>query len=180
MVLYIIKIFSSRGRIKIKPGKPATCDPVMKNDNFIRKIEKDISDSPSFDVACEKVIASLKAFNHRYTWVGIYLLQGYTLVLKTYLGRPTPHNRISLDKGICGAAARENRTIIVPDVKSDLRYLACSVETQSEIVVPIRKEGEVIGEIDIDSDFPDAFDDEDRKLLEKVAELLALNYPFVI
>lgn len=153
---------------------------MKKNDDFIHKIRENISNSPNLDIACERIVAALKTFSDRYTWVGIYLLEGDTLVLKNYLGRPTPHNKISLDKGICGAAARENRTIIVADVKSDPRYLACSIETQSEIVVPIRKEGQVIGEIDIDSDFLDAFDEKDRKLLEKVAELLALNYPFVI
>lgn len=136
------------------------------------KIEKEILNSPNLDVACEKAVSYLKNLHQRYSWVGIYLLEGNMLSLKTYIGRPTPHNKIPIDKGICGAAVRENQTIIVPDVKSDPRYLACSIETQSEIVVPIRKRGKVVGEIDIDSGYPDAFKAEDRALLEKIAELL--------
>ena len=92
-----------------------------------------------------------------YTWVGIYLLDGDELVLGPFLGKPSPHTRIPLGRGICGAAAAEKATIIVDDVNADPRYLACSIETQSEIVVPIMSGGEVLGEIDIDSDQPAAF-----------------------
>ena len=72
-----------------------------------------------------------------YTWVGIYLLDGDELVLGPFLGKPSPHTRIPLGRGICGAAATEKATIIVDDVNADPRYLACSIETRSEIVVPI-------------------------------------------
>ena len=92
-----------------------------------------------------------------YTWVGIYLLDGNELVLGPFVGKPSPHTRIPLGRGICGAAATEKPTIIVDDVNADPRYLACSIETQSEIVVPIMHGGEVLGEIDIDSDRPAAF-----------------------
>ena len=77
-----------------------------------------------------------------------------------YLGKPSPHTRIPLNRGICGAAASEKATIIVDDVNSDPRYLACSIETKSEIVVPILRGEQVFGEIDIDSDRPAAFSDE--------------------
>ena len=72
-----------------------------------------------------------------YTWVGIYLLDGNELVLGPFVGKPSPHTRIPLGRGICGAAATEKATIIVDDVNADPRYLACSIETRSEIVVPI-------------------------------------------
>ena len=108
-----------------------------------------------------------------YTWAGIYLLDGNELVLGPFLGKPSPHTRIPLGRGICGAAATEKATIIVDDVNADPRYLACSVETKSEIVAPIMLDGVVLGEIDIDSDKLAAFDDEDRKLVEAVAEMLA-------
>jgi GAF domain-containing protein len=108
-----------------------------------------------------------------YTWVGIYLLDGEELVLGPYLGKPSPHTRIPLGRGICGAAATEKATIIVDDVNADPRYLACSIETKSEIVVPIIHDGQVLGEIDIDSDRPAAFGPADRTLLETVAALLA-------
>ena len=74
-----------------------------------------------------------------YNWVGIYLLDGNELVLGPFVGKPSPHTRIPLGRGICGAAATEKATIIVDDVNADPRYLACSIETKSEIVVPIMR-----------------------------------------
>lgn len=109
-----------------------------------------------------------------YTWVGIYLLETEDqLVLGPYLGKPSPHTRIKIDRGICGAAIREKQTLIVPDVSQDSRYLGCSLETKSEIVVPIMKGERIFGEIDIDSDSLDAFDQKDKEVLEKVADILA-------
>ena len=108
-----------------------------------------------------------------YHWVGIYLLDGNELVLGPFVGKPSPHTRIPLGRGICGAAATEQTTIIVDDVNSDPRYLACSIETRSEIVVPIMLGGEVLGEIDIDSDRLAAFTGDDQRLLEAVAADLA-------
>jgi GAF domain-containing protein len=94
-------------------------------------------------------------------------------VLGPYRGKPSPHTRIVLGRGICGAAATEKATIIVGDVNADPRYLACSIETKSEIVVPIMDGDRVLGEIDIDSDRPAAFGEADRQLLEAVAARLA-------
>ncbi len=94
-------------------------------------------------------------------------------MLGPFLGRPSPHTRIPLGSGICGAAASQRETIIVDDVNADPRYLACSIETKSEIVVPIMDGGRVLGEIDIDSDRPAAFGAADRALVEAVAALLA-------
>jgi GAF domain-containing protein len=105
--------------------------------------------------------------------VGIYLLEGNELVLGPYLGKPSPHTRIPIGQGICGAAAREKQTIVVDDVNADERYLACSLETKSEIVVPIMIGERVLGEIDIDSDRAAAFGAADRQLLEQVATMLA-------
>jgi GAF domain-containing protein len=108
-----------------------------------------------------------------YNWVGFYLLEGDTLVLGPFVGKPTEHVRIPLHKGICGAAASTGQTVVIDDVAADPRYLACSLETRSEIVVPIRRDGCVVGEIDIDSDAPAAFTAEDRALLEAIAEIVA-------
>lgn len=127
--------------------------------------------------AAESLLAEAVNLLHHerphYNWVGIYLLEGGELVLGPYVGKPTPHARIPLDKGICGAAAASGRTVIVDDVNADPRYLACSFETHSEIVVPIIRGGRVLGEIDIDSDRLAAFTEDDRALLESVAEILA-------
>jgi GAF domain-containing protein len=120
-----------------------------------------------------RTVAILKREMPHYSWVGIYLLDGNELVLGPFLGKPSPHTRIPIGSGICGAAARERETIIVDDVNADSRYLACSLETKSEIVVPIMSGPRVLGEIDIDSDQPAAFGSEDRTLLESVAALLA-------
>ena len=87
--------------------------------------------------------------------------------------KPSPHTRIPVGSGICGAAASEKSTIVVDDVNADSRYLACSIDTKSEIVVPIMDGARVLGEIDIDSDKPAAFGAADRGLLEPIAALLA-------
>ena len=121
----------------------------------------------------ERAVAVLKQEIPYYSWVGIYLVDGDELVLGPFLGKPSPHTRIPLGRGICGAAATEKRTIVVDDVNADPRYLACSIETKSEIVVPIMQGPRVLGEIDIDSDRPAAVGPADRRLLEAVAALLA-------
>jgi L-methionine (R)-S-oxide reductase len=129
----------------------------------------------------ERAVAILKEAMPDYAWVGIYLLDGDELVLGPFLGKPSPHTRIPVGQGICGAAAATRATIIVDDVSADPRYLACSLETQSEIVVPILRGERVLGEIDIDSDRRGAFGPADRELLESVAALLAgrmANDPF--
>lgn len=123
--------------------------------------------------AANWVIGQLKASLPHYTWAGIYWLEGDELVLGPYLGKPSPHTRIPLNRGICGAAASQQQTIVVDDVNSDPRYLACSIETKSEIVVPIMRGPTVLGEIDIDSDQPAAFGEADRALLEAIAQALA-------
>lgn len=107
-----------------------------------------------------------------YTWVGFYMKEGAMLALGPFRGKPTPHVLIPLSQGICGAAVRENQTLIVDDVHSDPRYLACSIETRSEIVIPLRKAGEVVGELDLDSDLPAAFTAADQEFLEAVAHLV--------
>jgi GAF domain-containing protein len=85
----------------------------------------------------------------------------------------TEHVRIPVGQGVCGAAAASGRTEVVDDVNADPRYLACFPSTRSEIVVPIARDGIVVGEIDIDSDRPAAFGEDDSAFLERVAELIA-------
>jgi L-methionine (R)-S-oxide reductase len=112
----------------------------------------------------------------RYNWVGFYMLEKGgpqdVLVLGPFRGTMTPHTRIPLNQGICGAAASTGKTIIVDDVSADPRYLACSLETKSEIVVPVFVEKKVVGELDIDSHFLAAFSPEDRTLCEHAARVL--------
>jgi GAF domain-containing protein len=112
----------------------------------------------------------------KYNWVGFYMLEPGVdppmLALGHYRGAMTPHTRIPLDQGICGAAASSGKTVVVDDVKTDQCYLACSLETKSEIVVPVFVRGKVAGELDIDSHFLAAFAVEDRELVEYCAELV--------
>ena len=108
-----------------------------------------------------------------YSWVGIYFVEGEYLVLGPWKGRQaTEHTKISIGDGVCGSAAQSGKTEVVADVSKDHRYLACFVSTRSEIVVPIKKKGVVVGEIDIDSDVSNAFNEPDVVFLEKVADML--------
>jgi GAF domain-containing protein len=118
--------------------------------------------------AATTLVRELKNRFERFSWVGIYRMQGDALVLDDaeYLGLSPEHRRIQLSEGVCGAAARERATQVVPDVCSDARYLSCSPTVKSEIVVPIFAGGEVIAVLDIDSDLPDAFSEDDRRFLE--------------
>jgi GAF domain-containing protein len=143
------------------------------HESVLAHVRTAIAPEPDPGRALERAVAVLKQELPHYTWVGIYLLEGNELVLGPYLGKPSPHTRIPLGRGICGAAATENATIIVDDVNADPRYLACSIDTKSEIVVPIAQGAQVLGEIDIDSDRHAAFGPADRTLLEEVAALLA-------
>ena len=142
------------------------------HDEVLATIRQQIAKETNARHALERTVATLKTLPD-YSWVGIYLLDGNELVLGPYQGKPSPHTRIPLGRGICGAAAAEKATIVVDDVNADPRYLACSVETLSEIVVPIMRGDDVLGEIDVDSDKLAAFGQRDRQLLETVAQLLA-------
>jgi GAF domain-containing protein len=112
----------------------------------------------------------------KYNWVGFYMLEPGAeppvLVLGAFEGAMTPHTRIPLNQGICGAAASSGQTVVVDDVARDPRYLACSLETKSEIVVPVFAHGKVVGELDIDSHFPSAFTAEHQELVQHCAMLV--------
>ena len=95
-----------------------------------------------------------------------------TLVLGPFVGSATPHTRIPLNQGICGAAVSEGQTIVVDDVHADPRYLSCSLDTRSEIVAPVRVNGKIIGELDIDSHEAARFKPADRELVERCAEIV--------
>jgi GAF domain-containing protein len=113
-----------------------------------------------------------RSFSH-YRWVGVYRRDGEALVLDAWDGpAPTEHTRIPIDRGVCGRAVREERTVIVDDVREAPEYLACFRETRAEIVVPVRDGADVIGEIDIDGNEVRAYDASDRSFLETVAAKL--------
>jgi L-methionine (R)-S-oxide reductase len=110
-----------------------------------------------------------------YNWVGFYMIDptdSSMLELGPFAGAATPHTRIPVSEGICGAAVAQGETVVVDDVNADPRYLSCSIETKSEIVVPIRAHGEIVGELDIDSHTHAAFGSEDRAFVERCAEII--------
>jgi GAF domain-containing protein len=123
----------------------------------------------------ESMVAAAAEKLPHYSWTGFYMLDpndAEMLVLGPFVGAPTPHVRIPVTQGICGAAVASGETVIVDDVGADPRYLSCSIETKSEIVVPIYAHGKVIGEIDIDSHDPAAFSEQDRIFLEESARIV--------
>jgi GAF domain-containing protein len=139
----------------------------------LEAIEGIVAREEDADEALRAVVEALHGRVGHYSWVGIYLVEGDDLVLGPWKGpEATEHVRIPVGQGICGAAAATGQTEVVDDVNADPRYLACFPSTRSEIVVPIAYEGNVVGEIDIDSDEPAAFDDDDSAFLERVAHLI--------
>jgi len=108
-----------------------------------------------------------------YNWSGIYRLEGDTLVLDEYVGAETDHTRIKVGVGVCGTAVAEDRNQVIEDVRNLDNYLACSLQTRSEIVVLIRDGEKILGQIDIDGHKVGAFDSSDEAFLERVAEVLA-------
>lgn len=138
-------------------------------------------DPQSVEDLMGRIVLRLRQRLPHYNWVGFYLIEKGRpgeepmLVLGPYVGAETPHKRIPLNQGICGAAVSSGQTLVVDDVNSDPRYLACSLETKSEIVAPIFVKGSAVGELDIDSHTPAAFTDADRRLVEYCAALVG-NY----
>ena len=112
-----------------------------------------------------------------FNWVGVYLLKGDVLELGPYLGAATEHTRINVGVGVCGTAVARNADMNVPDVAASDNYLACSVETRSELVVLIRdRRGAIVGQVDIDSHTPRAFGPREEQLVRDVAAELGVRW----
>ena len=140
----------------------------------LNAIERVVAGEPDSDEVLRQVVDLLHDRVAHHSWVGIYFVEGGELALGPWRGpSATEHVRIPIGQGVCGAAAASGVTEIVDDVNSDPRYLACFLSTRSEIVVPISYEDIVVAEIDIDSDLPAAFGDDDRVFLERVAKLIS-------
>jgi GAF domain-containing protein len=133
------------------------------------------STAPSLNVLEKGIVEAIADQLPAYNWTGFYMLDPSdpeTLLLGAFAGEPTPHVRIPVTEGICGAAVASGETVVVDDVNADQRYLSCSIRTKSEIVVPIRAHGKIVGEIDIDSHAPAAFAAIDRAFLEEAARIV--------
>jgi len=146
-----------------------------KHQELIEKIKSSIEGIKNKTEILQKTVELIDSFSPDFNWTGFYLLKDNILEVGPYIGPETPHKKIELNQGICGAAASRKKSIIVDDVNDDPRFLACSITTRSEIVVPLM-DGEIcLGEIDIDSNKPNNFTDEDRLMLEEIASLIVNN-----
>ncbi|HET9949356.1 MAG TPA: GAF domain-containing protein [Longimicrobiales bacterium] len=127
------------------------------------------------DALLRKAVRTIAASDDRYDWVGIYLVndEGDTLWLHNYIGEPTEHAKIPIGTGVCGRAVAQRHNLNIKDVSKEENYLACSPETKSELVILIRAGEHIYGEIDIDSDEPAAFTEEDEIGLIGIADKLA-------
>ena len=144
---------------------------------LLPRIRELIAEHPEPGAGMQAVVKLLRAEVAHNNWVGIYLVQGDKLILGPWDGpKATGHVSIDIGQGICGLAARKKETVVVDDVHAQDEYLACFPETKSEIVVPMMRGEECVGEIDIDSDTPSAFTATDREFLEDVARLLVAAY----
>lgn len=125
-----------------------------------------------------RICQLLKQEVYHYDWVGFYILdqEKNELVLGPYVGKPTQHTNIAIGKGICGQVAESGRTMVVQDVTQVENYISCGLDVQSEIVVPVMKDGLFVAELYIDSHSPAPFTEEDSKFLARICEMLASHF----
>jgi len=143
---------------------------------LITKKAKEIVDSNvSNDEILNAICQLLKDKIPYYDWVGFYIADRSKneLFLGPFVGEPTEHTRIAFGEGICGQAAVTKKPFIVQDVRKETNYLSCSVKVMSEIVMPVLRNKEIVGELDIDSHTLSPFTEKDLDLLERICELVA-------
>ncbi len=119
------------------------------------------------------ICSTLKEEIYHYDWVGFYIFKDGGLELGPYVGKPTDHTHIAIGKGICGQVAESGETMVVQDVNQEDNYIACSIDVQSEIVVPVLSNGKFIAELDIDSHSPSPFKQKDVEFLETICEMIS-------
>lgn len=125
----------------------------------------------------EKICSLLKEKIDCYDWVGFYFIDENEkkLILRSFAGKPTEHEKIAIGKGICGQVAKISKSLIIGDVSKEKNYISCDIEVKSEIVVPIFVNGLNIGQIDVDSKKLNAFDKNDENFLKQINELISKN-----
>jgi L-methionine (R)-S-oxide reductase len=143
-----------------------------KRKKLIEQIRIAIAEKNTEDEVLKAAVELIDGFSEGYNWTGFYMKRGDALEVGPYVGPQTPHTTIELNRGICGAAATHKTTIVVDDVGSDPRFLACSLSTRSEIVVPLLDDDQCLGEIDIDSNQRAFFTEQDRQMLEEIAGVI--------
>jgi L-methionine (R)-S-oxide reductase len=144
----------------------------LKRQQLIYAVKIAVASLKTENEVLKKAVGLIDAFSPDFNWTGVYMMRNGVLEVGPYVGPTTEHTRIELNKGICGAAASQKKSLIVDDVNTDPRFLACSLTTRSEIVVPLMNGSTCLGEIDIDSDKPSNFTDADRVMLEEIAAVV--------
>ena len=149
------------------------------NDEILKAVgeilSRDVSRNEKLFAICELLADNVSDFD----WVGFYLVDPESpreLILGPFVGEPTDHTRIPFGKGICGQVAESHQTFVSQDVNSEDNYISCSIDVQSEIVVPIMKNGEFVAQIDIDSHTKNAITDEQKDLLEEICDRLSQEF----
>ncbi|MEZ4586905.1 MAG: GAF domain-containing protein [Gemmatimonadales bacterium] len=148
--------------------------PVLDGDRIVAALRggfaHDLDRAALLSLAAERI----QAAGPPYTSVYLYMLHGDELVLEAFAGRETEHTRIPVGKGVCGSAVAQGADQNVPDVRAIDTYIACNLDTRSELVVLIRRGDLILGQIDVDSDLPDPFTPEEEAETRKVADALAV------
>jgi len=163
---------------KQRPSAPLKAAQTPKEPSPYDKVFARVLDIIGANASCEAKMLEIcwllnSKFPH-FNWVGFYIATpDKALALGPYVGESTEHTRIPFGSGICGQAAEREETFVVQDVSQQTNYLACSPMVKSEIVVPIMRDGKVMGELDIDSHKVAPFTPDDRKFLERVCKALA-------
>ncbi|HKL18154.1 MAG TPA: GAF domain-containing protein [Halalkalibaculum sp.] len=128
------------------------------------------------DEKLKRICSLLEENVEIFDWVGFYLVDPDSdreLILGPYVGEETDHTRIPFGKGICGQAANSLETFVVQDVSQEDNYLACSVDVQAEIVIPVMKDDSFVAELDIDSHTKNSISQDHRAMLEEVCDIVS-------
>ena len=146
----------------------------MEHEKILRELEEFAKTAASPKAVMEGIAARLHEKMARYNWVGFYLVDKTDpnlLVIGPYVGSFAPNERIPFDTGFCGQAARTGRTVVIDDVAKDAQYLQGSSMVVSEIVVPITVSGKLVGELDVESYFPNTFTKTEQEFVEACARI---------
>jgi L-methionine (R)-S-oxide reductase len=139
---------------------------------LIKQIKSLLSKSDNEITNLANLCAALKQSFDKISWVGFYLFDGKKLFLGPFQGK-VACTEINIGSGVCGIAAEKKETIIVPDVNKFPGHIACDVDSKSEIVIPILKNGQLFGVLDLDSTDYNSFDSRDKKYLEEIINYLS-------
>lgn len=158
---------------------PSETEKIGRYQAILEQLRNKIPSLSSKQEIFDYVIQLLSNLPH-FQWTGIYEYEEPKQMLflyPTYVGLPTEHIQIPKGQGVCGSAVAQDKDIIVKDVTQQENYLACSAHTKSEIVVLIKKDSHVLGQIDVDSDEISAFSDTDKTYLQQIADIIVQNLP---